>query len=204
MQFANDKPTRSVKTYKQNGNENGGGPADTTDDGTFEALKKADITTPGFMRLPVCSESLARKSWENSDKTDATRNKEGFPCNNDNGLSYCNTADSSYTDESTGGSPLIEDCLHIVKNIEGTSGHWIKPIERQFGILHYGTCVFGITGKGRKGNADEYVGAQDAVDVIRYAAKHWGDGKRMQGKGTFTCKGNIKKQTVDWAIYHAD
>lgn len=58
---------------------------------------------PDFMRLPVCSESLARKSWENSNKTDATRNKEGFPCNNDNGLSHCDTFDSSYTEETLSG-----------------------------------------------------------------------------------------------------
>jgi hypothetical protein len=193
--------TRSVKTYKQNGNENGGGRADPTDSGTFDALKKMDITTPGFMRLPVCSETLARKSWENSDKTDATRNKDGFPCNNDNGLSYCTTSKSTYIEETSGGSPLIDDCLHIVENIEGTSGSWIKPIERQFGILHYGECYFGIEGKGRKGNVDEYVGAQDAVDIIRYAAKHWGDGTRMGGKGVMQCNGNIKQQEVHWAIY---
>jgi hypothetical protein len=40
----------------------------------------------------------------------------------------------------------------LSENIEGTSGHWIKPIEVQYGILHHGTCEFGITGKGRKGN----------------------------------------------------
>src|SRR4051812_6620930 len=107
-------PNRSVKTYKQNGNENGGGKANATDSGTFDALRKLDVTTPGFMRLPVCSETLARKSWENSDKTDATRDKEGFPCNNDNGKSYCTTSKSTYIEETSDGSPLIDDCLVIV------------------------------------------------------------------------------------------
>ena len=194
--------TRSVKTYKQNGNENGGGKANPKDSGTFDSLKKMDITTPGFMRLPVCSETLARKSWENADKTDATRNKEGFPCNNDNGKSYCTTSKTTYIEETTSGSPLIDDCLVIVKNIQGTSGSWIKPIERQFGILNFGTCTFGIEGKGRKGNVDEYVGAQDVVDIIRYTSKHWGHGTgKMQGKGVMQCDGNIKKQEVHWAIY---
>ncbi|OQE95560.1 hypothetical protein PENNAL_c0002G07921 [Penicillium nalgiovense] len=152
---------RSVKTYKQNGNENGGGKADATDSGTFDALRKLDVTTPGFMRLPVCSETLARKSWEYSDKTDATRDKEGFPCNNDN-----------------------------------DNGSWIKPIERQSGILNFGTCTFDTEGKGRKGNVDEHFGTQDAVDVIRYAAKHWGKGNDKMGKGVMQCDGNIKKQEV--------
>jgi hypothetical protein len=93
-------------TYKQNGNENGGGKADATDSGTFDALRKLDVTTPGFMRLPVCSETPARKSWENSDKTDATRGKEGFPCNNNNSQSYCTTSKSTYIEETSGGSPL--------------------------------------------------------------------------------------------------
>ncbi|KAK9855849.1 hypothetical protein MYU51_001467 [Penicillium brevicompactum] len=192
----------SVKTYKQNGNENGGGKADATDSGTFNALRNSDITTPGFMRLPVCSESLARKSWENADSTDATRDKEGFPCNNDNGKSYCTTSKSTYVKETSGGSPLIEDCLALVKKIQGTKKYWDKPIERQFGIVGSGTCTFGITGKGRKGNANEKVGAQDVVNIIRYAAKHWGAGEtRMGGKGTMQCDGNIKRQKVNWAIY---
>lgn len=110
----------------------------------------------------LCAVRLARKSWENSDKTDATRDKEGFPCNNDNSKSYCTTSKSTYNEETSDGSPLIDDCLVIVKNIQGTSGSWIKPIERQFGILNFGTCTFGIEGKGRKGNVDEYFGAQDA------------------------------------------
>ncbi|KAJ5412524.1 uncharacterized protein N7487_006883 [Penicillium crustosum] len=194
--------TGSVKTYKQNGNENGGGKADPKDPGTFDALKKMDITTPGFMHLPVCSETLARKSLENADTTDATRNKEGFPYNNDNGKSYCTTSKTIYIEETTSGSPLIEDCLAIVKNIEGTSRSWFKPIEWQFGILNFGTCTFGIEGKGRKGNIDEYVGAQDVVDIIRYASKHWGYGTgKMQGKGAMQCDGNIKKQEVHWTIY---
>ena len=194
--------SRSVKTYKQNGNENGGGKADATDSGTFNALRNSDITTPGFMRLPVCSESLARESWENADSTDATRDKEGFPCNNDNGKSYCTTSKSTYVKETSGGSPLIEDCLALVKKIQGTKKYWDKPIERQFGIVGSGTCTFGITGKGRKGNANEKVGAQDVVDIIRYAAKHWGAGEtRMGGKGTMQCDGNIKRQKVNWAIY---
>ncbi|CAI7654484.1 unnamed protein product [Penicillium discolor] len=192
----------SVKTYKQNGNENGGASANPKDSGTFGALKKLDITTPGFMRLPVCSETLARKSWENADKTDTTRHKDGFPCNNDNGKSYCTTSKTTYVEETTSESPLIDDCLVIVKNIQGTSGSWFRPIERQYGILNHGTCTFGIEGKGRKGNADEYVGAQDAVDIIRYTAKHWGHGTdKIQGKGVMQCDGNIKKQEVHWAIY---
>lgn len=194
--------SRSVKTYKQNGNENGGGKADPTNSGTFNALSQSDITTPGFMRLPVCSETLARKSWENSDKTDATRDKEGFPCNNDNGKSYCTTSKSTYTEETSGASPLIDDCLVIVKNIQGTSGSWNKPIEEQYGIAHYGTCTFGIEGKGRHGNANVDIGAQDIVDIIRYTSKHWGNGgDKMGGKGIMQCNGNIKKEELHWAIY---
>ncbi|KAF4765066.1 hypothetical protein HAV15_003941 [Penicillium sp. str.  len=152
---------RSVKTYKQNGNENGGASANPKDLGTFGALKKLDITTPGFIRLP-----------ENADKIDATRHKDGFPYNNDNSKSYYTTSKTTYIEETTSESPLIDDCLVIIKNIEGTSGSWFRPIERQYGILNHRIYTFGIKGKGRKGNADEYIGAQDAVDIIRYTAKH--------------------------------
>ncbi|CAG8003003.1 unnamed protein product [Penicillium nalgiovense] len=192
----------SVKTYKQNGNENGGDIADPTDSGTFDALKEMDITTPGFMRLPVCTQAMARRSWENADKADATRKKDNFPCNKDNGKSYCTTSKSTYIEETTSGSPLIDDCLVIVKNIEGTTGSWNRLIEIQYGIASYGTCTFGIEGKGRHGNVNVDVGAQDIVDIIRYTSKHWGHGTdRMQGKGVMQCHGNIKQQELHWSIY---
>ncbi|KAJ6445148.1 Lysine--tRNA ligase [Purpureocillium lavendulum] len=189
----------AVKTYKQNGEENGGDLADPTDSGSFDSLVKDDVTTPGYIRLPVCSETLARTSWENADKTDGTRNKENFPCNIDNGRDYC--TGSTFEDQTSDASPPVSDCLQIVKNIEGTDGSWNTFIEMQREILHFGECKFGVTGKGRKGNSNFDVGAQDVVDIIRDAVKQFGGGGKIGAKGTMQCNGNIKQQKVEWGLY---
>ncbi|KAI0173811.1 hypothetical protein BJ166DRAFT_492378 [Pestalotiopsis sp. NC0098] len=49
-----DLITGSVRTWLQNGKTNGGGFADPTDGGTIDNLLNVDVTTPSYMRLPVC------------------------------------------------------------------------------------------------------------------------------------------------------
>jgi hypothetical protein len=46
-----------------NGRKNGGGFADPSDRGTADALMSVDLTTPGFVRLPVCGPELPFKAW---------------------------------------------------------------------------------------------------------------------------------------------
>ena len=191
---------RSVKTYNQNGKENGGGPANPADSGTFDSLVKDDITTPGYIRLPVCTETLARRSWENADKTESSRDKPNFPCNVNNGQDYCK--DSTFVDQTSGASPPKDDCMQIIKNIEGTNKAWHPFIERQRELVAYGECKFGVTGKGRHGNSNFNIGAQDIIDIIRDSAKKFGsaDGK-LGAKGVMQCGGNIKDERVEWTIY---
>jgi hypothetical protein len=54
----------SVRTWMANGKRNGGGFPDISDRGTADALMSVDVTTPGFVRLPVCSPEVAFKGWE--------------------------------------------------------------------------------------------------------------------------------------------
>lgn len=191
---------RSVKTYFANGQKNNGGAADPTNPNTFDSLTQGNITTPGYIRLPVCTETIARLSWENADKTESVRDQPDFPCNMNNGKDYCE--DSTFEDQTSNASPPVEDCLQIVKNIEGTDGSWNTFIETQRQLVSYGNCKFGVTGKGRKGNSNFDVGAQDIVDIIRDAVKKFGneDGK-VGAKGVMQCSGNIKKQKVEWGLY---
>lgn len=46
-----------------NGNQNGGGPADPTNMGTLDELYNQDVTSPGYVRTPVCSPEIAWKAW---------------------------------------------------------------------------------------------------------------------------------------------
>lgn len=190
----------AVKTYLQNNKENGGGIADPPDSGTLDALVKEDITTPGYIRLPVCSETLARRSWDSADETKSVRDQDNFPCNVNNGKDYC--GDSSFEDQTSEASPLASDCLTIIRNIQGTDGSWNTFIEQQRTIVTFGSCKLGVTGKGRKGNSNFDVGAQDVVDLIRESIKKFArDDGRVGAKGKMQCNGNIKKQDVEWGLY---
>ncbi|KAL4904081.1 hypothetical protein BDW74DRAFT_185756 [Aspergillus multicolor] len=187
-------------TYINNGNENGGdSKVDTSKN--FDSLANMDITVPNFINLPVCTETVARRSWTNADDTESARNVDFFPCNIANGKDYC--GESTFEDQGSEASPLIDDCKQIIKNIQGTDGEWnTSPLEKQRSLVHYGSCRFGVTGKGIHGNVSFMTGAQDIIDIINDAIEKFGrDDGRVGAKGTMQCDGNIKKQKVDWGLY---
>ncbi|KAK4155345.1 hypothetical protein C8A00DRAFT_31870 [Chaetomidium leptoderma] len=66
----------SVRTWIQNGKKNGGGFADLTNGDTINGLLNVDITTPGFVRLPVCSPERAYQSWVTTGKGSSAN----YPC----------------------------------------------------------------------------------------------------------------------------
>ncbi len=120
--------------------------------------------------------------------------------NTDNGKDYCGA--STFENKGSDASPLVKDCLQIVKNIEGTDGEWnISPLKKQRELVKFGSCHFGVTGTNIKGNVSFNVGAQDIVDIIKDAIKQFGSGDRIGAKGSMQCGGNIKKQDVDWGLY---
>jgi len=58
----------SVRTWTLNGRKNGAEVADPTNDGTMDNVLDLDVTTPGFIRIPVCSADRAFQSWDTADK----------------------------------------------------------------------------------------------------------------------------------------
>lgn len=56
--------SRSVRTYQQNGNQNGGNFVDTTNPASFDDLAAGDVTTPELIRLPVCKPEQAYRTWD--------------------------------------------------------------------------------------------------------------------------------------------
>ncbi|KAL6876788.1 hypothetical protein J3F83DRAFT_769856 [Trichoderma novae-zelandiae] len=69
----------SVNTYIANGNTNGGPSANPQSQQTLQDLANQDITTPGFITLPVCSAEVARASWSNPSRSNSSA--PGYPCN---------------------------------------------------------------------------------------------------------------------------
>lgn len=101
-----NKRYSSVRTYIQNGNENGGNFADITNDGTFSDMMANDLTTPGFIRLSVCSPDRAYRAWDSVDDPSAD---PLFPCSAPKGKDHCGT--STFEDQTSDASPDVSDCL---------------------------------------------------------------------------------------------
>jgi GH18 family chitinase len=189
----------SVRTWIANGKTNGGGFPDTSDRGVAEALLSVDISTPGFVRLPVCSPERAFQSWD----TSAKGSSPNYPCDIPPGRDNCGA--STFENRGSEASPTVADCLQIIKNIEGDGGtQWtIASGAEHREIAKAGECSFGVKPIGDKlsGNVEFYVGGQDVIDIINEAVKQFGGGGKVGARGYMTCNGNIKGQDVEWGIY---
>ena len=188
----------SVRTYQQNGKKNGGGYADASDTGTVENLLATDVTTPGFMRIPVCSPARAFQAWDKGKKGFS----DNYPCDLPPGTDTC--GDSTFENQSSGGSPLVEDCRKVIAILERDLGGSWKPEvvgKRHREIADAGTCHFGVEATSVNGNVNFEVGAQDVIDIINESIKRFGGSGRVGAKGTMGCNGNIKQQSVKWGIY---
>ncbi|RHZ56572.1 uncharacterized protein CDV56_100433 [Aspergillus thermomutatus] len=188
----------SVRTWKQNGKENSGGFADPTNKGTIDNLMDVDVTTPGFMRIPVFSPERAFQSWDTAE----AGSSQFYPCDIPPGKDEC--GDSSFENQTSDGSPSVEDCQQIIKNIEGDAGtDWTTQVvgKNQREIASHGSCAFGVEATKVDGNVNFVVGGQDVIDIINEAIRRFGGGGRVGAKGNMDCNGNVKSQPVLWGIY---
>ncbi|KAH8649335.1 hypothetical protein BX600DRAFT_388677 [Xylariales sp. PMI_506] len=188
----------SVRTYIQNGNTNGGAQTDPSNDGSLDDLINQDVTTPGYIRIPVCSPDIAFAAWSDTTIDDTVAN---YPCYVKPSISDCES--STFVDQTSDASPSVDDCLGIVNNIQGTQGEW--EVENALGdqhqIVQYGDCKFGIQGLNKEGNVDFYIGAQDIVDIINTSIQMYGGSGKIGAKGQMDCRGDVNSQDVEWGLY---
>jgi GH18 family chitinase len=193
-----DLVTGSVRTWLRNGRKNGGGgvPDEPT---TFDDLVQVDVRKAGFVHLPVCSPERAFQSWDTGGRG-ATDN---YPCDVPPGINHCQ--DTNFVDQTSAVSPLVADCLQIIRNIEGNGKtEWTHDVvgKPHREILKYGTCHFGIEATEVDGNSVFMVGGQDVIDIINEAVKRFGGGiGRVSGYGHMLCNGLIHQQWMKWGIY---
>ncbi|KAF7126015.1 hypothetical protein CNMCM5793_002374 [Aspergillus hiratsukae] len=193
-----DLVTGSVRTWLQNGKENREGFADPTNQGTIDNLMDVDVTTPGFMRIPVCSPERAFQSWDTAQRGSSPF----YPCDIPPGKDEC--GDSSFENETSDASALVEDCLQIIKNIQGDAGtDWTTQVvgKNQREIASSGSCAFGVEATTVDGNVNFVVGGQDVIDIINEAIRQFGGSGKVGAKGNMNCNGNVKSQPVLWGIY---
>lgn len=190
---------RSVNTYQNNNNANGAPAPSPYDPTTVANLIQGDFTTAGYIRLPVCSPDMAFAAWNQAGGPSTST--PGYPCIPAMGVNDCGT--STFVDQTSSGSPMVADCLEIVKQIEGKHKSWEveNAVEQQHQLLHHGTCQFGVQGTSINGNINFHVGSQDIVDIINQSVKQFGGSGRVSAKGDMSCQGDVKGQPVHWGLY---
>ncbi|KAK4125717.1 hypothetical protein N657DRAFT_569661, partial [Parathielavia appendiculata] len=190
----------SVRTWMANGKRNGGGFPDTSDQGTAHALMSVDITTPGFVRLPVCSPEVAFRGWEKGGHAPTAN----YPCDAPLGRNSC--GDSSFEDQTSAASPSVDDCLGIIRNIEGDPDtSWNVIIGHGHStIASAGGCAFGVEPTWTGDNLYFSVGGQDVIDLINDAVGRFGGSGKVGAKGYMDRQGTSLHKPwhgVLWGIY---
>jgi hypothetical protein len=108
--------------------------------------------------------------------------------------------DSTFVNQSSGGSPTVNDCLQIATNIAG-GGTWevsgFPPDWHQ--LVQYGTCAFGV--QRNSGGLYFHVGNQDIIDLIHTSVDKFSWFGLVGAKGVMPCEGD-GQPTVSWCIYH--
>ncbi|KAI1305442.1 putative necrosis-inducing factor-domain-containing protein [Xylaria venustula] len=136
----------SVNTYQANGNTNGGGVPDIGNSGSVNELYNGDITTAGFIRIPVCTPQLAFYNWDTYQANSSMTSNPAYPCLPPKTDSECGS--SSFTDQTSSASPTVSDCQQLAENIF-IDGTWtVDSSGVQHQIVQYGSCKFGVQGQG--------------------------------------------------------
>lgn len=158
-----------------------------------------DITTPGYMTIPVCNVNVAWDNWVQHGAK--PKGVSGWPCSIYPSPNDCQ--DSSFVDQTSDASPPVDDCMGIVNNIKGTQGEWTIQTagKSQHKIASYGDCKFGVEARNLHGNVEFHVGAQDIIDIITEAASLYGSGGKLGAEGNVSCWGNVNDQDIKWGIY---
>jgi hypothetical protein len=89
----------SVNTWKNNSKQNTDKYATADDMETVRRLMNVDITTPGFMHIPVCSAEHAFKSWDST----KPESSSFYPCDITPNKNHCGL--STFEDQTSDASP---------------------------------------------------------------------------------------------------
>ncbi|KAF1835102.1 glycoside hydrolase [Decorospora gaudefroyi] len=184
-----------VRTWVSNGRKNGAPMADLTNSGTMSNLLDLDVTTPGFIRIPICSPDRAFQSWKA--RKGASPN---YPCDPPQ-----RCGESSFEDQTSSASANVDDCLQIIKNIEGNiaATNWTTEVvgKRQREIVNHESCSLGVEADKINGNVIFVVSAQDVINIITTAIEKFGRSGKVGAKGYMSCSGNMEDQAVEWGLY---
>ncbi|KAH7129015.1 putative necrosis-inducing factor-domain-containing protein [Dactylonectria macrodidyma] len=111
--------------------------------------------------------------------------------------------DSTFINQSSGGSPTVNDCRQIAYNIRNGGTWTVGAGGEHHQLVQYGTCAFGAQGDGSINAA--YIGNQDIIDLINSSIDKFQWNGLVGAKGSMGCqslKGLVGGATMNWGIYH--
>jgi hypothetical protein len=107
---------------------------------------------------------------------------------------------SSFENETSGGSPLIGDCLQLTNNLSGNGNWLLANLGQERQLASYGTCKF--IAQAPFVHAI-HVGDRDVQDLIRDSVNKFGRDGRIGARGLMTCsEGANNEGLVWWWIRH--
>jgi hypothetical protein len=119
----------------------------------------------------------------------------------DASIGYCGK--STFENRTSGGSPRVDDCLQIARNIAG-GGTWTVPGDTQHQLVQYGTCAFGTQHDWKFGGGTGpiyKVGNEDIIDLINDSVNRFQWNGLVGAKGSMVCKG-YPDAPIEWGLYH--
>ncbi|KAM7212489.1 hypothetical protein V8F06_012111 [Rhypophila decipiens] len=200
----------AINTWIANSMKNGAEPGsvDVDDRAAMDALFSQDLTTPGFVSLPVCSPGIAWKSWRESDGGVGSPGKgstPNWPCDPPKGTSKCGEYEYDEGNDTNDDSPLVRDCEQIIRNIQGdTETDWDQDVVgKPWRHIKADGCSFSFRASKINGNSKFYVGGQNVIDLIEQSVKDKAKNGRISASGHMTCGGSAVKQWTEWKIENA-
>lgn len=120
---------------------------------------------------------------------------------------YCDVNGYTYTNEGSGGSPLVSDCLQLNANID-KDGNWRVMEDTQHQIAQYKTCAYGVEPFNKPSLDIVVIGNGDIITTISESVKRFGGTGKVGASGTMWCQlvtdvvrnGNYAK--IKFGIYH--
>ncbi|KAF9054904.1 putative necrosis-inducing factor-domain-containing protein [Panaeolus papilionaceus] len=113
--------------------------------------------------------------------------------------------DSSFINQSSEGSPRVDDCLQIIRNI-GYGEVYLLSLDTQHELATFGNCAIGAYSPFIRGVTNVRVGGQDVIDLINDSVRNFQWNGLVGAKGEMRCKvdpDNLDHlQNVQWGIYY--